>query len=569
MQKFKDLAYARPSLSALLKIYRSSMKLYREAARNAAAGKSAAQEAYLKFHALLGEFDTPNTIAYIRSTINLKDEFYAKEMKFYGIARALTLGIAMGGVKKFLYGPFRSDLEAAFGSQSLRFFEAMIKTNGLKGLVETVKEDRLVTQSKKVSASCSVEFKGETQNIYGLSKFLQSIDREERREAYGELAKFQESIAPELEDVFEKLVALRIKKAKKLGYANYIDYAYESRMRYDYTPADAAKFREQILLHIVPLCKEIMEAQRKRLGLDVLTQYDSALFFPEGNPVPLGNKDDIVAAAAQMYKELSPETDEFFQFMAEYELFDLETRPNKFAAGYCIPLIKYKAPFIFANFNGTSDDIVVMTHEAGHAFEIYHAARQQKLTEYLASTAEINETHSMTMESFTFPWMELFFGEDADRYREMIFAKRLCSIPYYASAEEFQEEIFKNPGMTANERRQLWRNIEKKYMPWIDYAGNAFFESGAAWMRVQIIFFYPFYSMEYALAQLCAYQYYLHFLEDRGAAWTDYFRLCAAGGSKGYFELLREGNLKNPFEEGVVKEIMDAVKALMETGEKN
>jgi len=555
MQKFKDLPYQRPSLPAMFKVYRKSMKMFKKAKTPADACA-----AYVAFHEILSEFNTPNTIASIRNSMDLQDAFYAKEMQYYGLAFSVVMGVVAGGVKKVLKSPFRKDLEAEFGIQSLRFFESMIKGSDIKVFREMMKENALVAKYNTLTAACSVEFQGKQCNYYGLNQFMQSPDREIRREAYRAWTKMNEEIAPQLDEIFTEMTLLRVKKAKKMGFDQYIDYAFASKMRYDYTPEDAARFREQVLTYIVPVCQEIQEAQRQRLDLDSLTYYDRTLFYPEGNPIPQKSQEEMLNLADQMYAELSPETDEFFRFMREYELIDIEVRPNKRLGGYCTILLKYKAPFIFGNFSGADMDLVIMTHESGHAFQAYYSAHRQEFAEYIASTSEINEIHSIGMEFLTFPWMELFLGDDAERFRKMYVAQALGSIPYTISVDEFQEELFKNPAMTAQERREVWKKIEKKYLPWCDYDGNELFESGAFWMTHPHIFAAPFYYIEYALSRVCALQYYLRSLEDHKAAWEDYLRLCAAGGSLGYFDLLREGNLKNPFADGVVKEVVDAVK---------
>lgn len=76
-----------------------------------------------------------------------------------------------------------------------------------------------------------------------------------------------------------------------------------------------------------------------------------------------------------MYKELSAETDEFFNFMLDNDLLDLVAKKGKAGGGYCTYIENYKAPFIFSNFNGTSGDIDVLTHEAGHAFQVYESRK--------------------------------------------------------------------------------------------------------------------------------------------------------------------------------------------------
>ena len=149
--------------------------------------------------------------------------------------------------------------------------------------------------------------------------------------------------------------------------------------------------------------------------------------------------------------------------------------------------------------------------------------------------------------------MNLFFGDKADEYRTAHLLEALCCIPYLVSVDEFQHEMYARPDMTPMERRKIWREIEKKYMPWRDYDGNEFLEEGGFWMQKQHIFLYPFYYIEYAMAQISAFQYYGRMKEDPKAAWEDYLRLCRAGGTKGYFELLEIGNLLNTFKDGTVE----------------
>ncbi|MCR4894620.1 MAG: M3 family oligoendopeptidase, partial [Eubacteriales bacterium] len=463
-------------------------------------------------------------------------------------------------VKAMCASPYRSDFDKEFGPHLLRELEMQIKLVNLWILPDMVMEDNLGRAYSKDAASCKTVFRGEECNFYGLLKHMESTDREERREAFLAWAKLYEGISDKLDATYDKLVKLRVKKAKKLGFSSYIDYIYPARGRLDYTAADASKFRDQVRDVIVPFCSELYKKQAERLGVDKLHWYDEALVFPEGNAVPIGTKDELVAKALQMYRELSPETGEYFSFMCEHELFDLETRPGKHLGGYCTFLPDYNAPFIFSNFNGTSADVDVLTHEAGHAFQAYIASRTLPLANQINSTSEINEIHSMSMEHFAYPWMESFFGDKADKYRYAHLCSAVTSIPYLVAVDEFQHRVFENPSMDAMERRKTWKNIEEIYLPWRDYDGNAFLDGGGFWMQKQHIFLYPFYYIDYALAQVCAFQFYLKSRENREEAWQDYLKLCKAGGSKGYFDLLELAGLMNPFKEGTVDKVMTGIK---------
>ena len=165
----------------------------------------------------------------------------------------------------------------------------------------------------------------------------------------------------------------------------------------------------------------------------------------------------------------------------------------------------------------------------------------------------------MAMEFFTYPWMEKFFGDRADEYRYAHLCDALGVIPYLVIVDEYQHEVFKNPKMSAMERRAVWRKLEKSYMPWRDYDGNEFLENGGFWMQKQHIFMYPFYYIDYALAQICTFSLYSEMKTDRDAAWSRYLNLCKAGGTKSYFDLLHDAGIPVPFEEGAVESAVRGV----------
>ena len=548
MIRFSEIEYKRPDFEALKSLITEATQKVREA-------KSVAEirDAYFTVQEAEDAADSMYTVAHIRNTINTADLFYDAEMKWLREESAKTIPQYNAWQKALAESAFLKELEKEFGAQFFRMIDAELMTSDERIVQEAIREGELRQAYQKTTAAATTEFRGEQCNFYGLLKHMQSTDRTERKEAFEAWAKLYEQISGELEAQFADAVKTRNTKAKKMGFASYTDMAYIARHRFDYTKEDAARFREQVRTIITPAVAEIYEAQRKHLGVDKLHFYDESLKFPEGNAVPIGTAAELVEKARQMYRAMSPETGEFFDFMKEYELYDLETKPGKHMGGYMTRMPLFKAPFIFSNFNGTEADVDVLTHEAGHAFQGYLAMRSIPISALSGSTSEINETHSMSMEHFAYPWMESFFGENAEKYITAHLLGALCTIPYLVSVDEFQHEVYKKPDMTPMEWRKVWKEIESKYMPWRDYDGNAFLESGGFWMQKLHIFLYPFYYIEYALAQICAFQYYGRMKTDRKAAWEDYLRLCRAGGTKGYFELLEIGNLLNPFCEDTVE----------------
>ena len=548
MIRFSEIEYRRPDMEAL-------EAAVTEAARKVREAKSYGEvrDAYFALQEKEMQADTMYTVCHIRNTVNTADAFYDGEMRWLREAEARMIPAFKAWQKALTESAFRGEMEAEFGKQLLRKMDAALMTSDERIVSETIREGELRQAYQKVTAGAETEFRGEKCNFYGLLKHMQSTDRTERKEAFEAWARLYERISGDLEVIYGEMVHLRDAMAKKMGFGSYTDMAYIARNRFDYTREDAARFREQVRTTITPAVAEIREAQKKRLGIDRMHYYDEALKFPDGNAVPIGTAKELVEKARKMYREMSPETGEFFDFMTEYGLFDLETKPGKHMGGYMTRLPSLQAPFIFSNFNGTEADVDVLTHEAGHAFQGYLSMRSIPVAALCGSTSEINEVHSMSMEHFAYPWMEYFFGAQTEKYTTAHLLGALCTIPYLVCVDEFQHAVYANPEMTPGEWRKTWREIERKYMPWRDYDGNGFLEEGGFWMQKLHIFLYPFYYIEYALAQICAFQYYSRMKENRTAAWEDYLRLCRAGGTKGYFELLETGNLLNPFRDGTVE----------------
>ena len=558
MKQFSEIKYVRPDFKKI----KEDLKAYTQGMKKAKDFKEFMLY-FKKIEKVFKDLSTMGTVASIRNTLDVNDAFYEKEYIYVSEQFAKMNSLEEQYNKAFLSSKFRKDFDKKYTDTYSKGLEYQNKLLSPKIVPLQIEEDKLCQIYSKDAANCKTEFRGETCNFYGLLKHMESTDRQERREAFEAWAKLYEEVSPKLDDTYDKLVKIRRQKAEILGLDSYIDYAYLDIGRYYYTKDDVAVFRQQVKDYIVPVCEKLYKLQEKNLGVDKLRYYDEALFYPEGNAIPIGNKDELVEKARKMYEELSPETGEFFNFMTKYQLFDLETKPGKHMGGYCTDLNKYKAPFIFSNFNGTSADVDVLTHEAGHAFQFYLSARKQPFMYFDSSTPDICEIHSMTMEHWAYPWMESFFGENADKYRLAHLTNALCIIPYLVCVDEFQHRVFEKPDMTAMDRRGVWREIEKKYMPWRDYDGNEFLEAGGFWMQKQHIFLYPFYYIDYALAQVCAFNIFARSQDDRQAAWKDYLALCKAGGSKGYFDLLKIANVPSPFKEGTVKQTVDKISEIL------
>lgn len=559
MVKFKDYKYERPDLDKITDEFNtlldkfSGAKTYQE------------QNRILKeINRLRNYVDTMANLVFIRHSIDTEDEFYAKENDFIDENKPKFESLISKFYKELINSKFRDELEKEWGKQIFVLAELQLQVFSEEIIEDLVKENKLVTEYDKLIASAKLPFEGEIRNLSQMRPFMESKDRSMRKRAAETVSKFFEENEKEFDRIYDELVKVRNKMAKTLGFSSFVEMGYKRLGRSDYNSFMVANFRDQVLDDLVPLVAELKDRQRQRLGLKEMKYYDETLEFLTGNATPKGGPDWILENGKKMYEELSPETNDFFTFMVERELLDLLSKKGKMAGGYCTIIPDYNSPFIFSNFNGTSGDIDVLTHEAGHAFQVY-LSMGYELPEYKFPTYEACEIHSMSMEFITWPWMDLFFKEDVDKYKFSHLAGAVNFIPYGVLVDEFQHFVYENPEATPEDRKNKWRDLEKKYLPFRDYDDNEFLDKGTYWYRQGHIFSSPFYYIDYTLAQVCAFQFWIKFMEDRKTAWEDYIRLCRAGGSMSFLDLVKLANLESPFQEGVIKKVVGPIKEWLDS----
>ena len=521
-------------------------------------------EAFDEIIKLRNHIETMQTLVSIRHSIDTNNEFYDKENEYMDEISPILFGFTNDFYKALVNSKFKDELIKKYGKLLFDLAENTLKVFSNEIIPDAQEENRLSSKYSKLIASAKIDFDGKELNLSQMVPYTQSKDRNVRIEAAKKVAQFFAENQEEFDNIYDSLVKVRTKMAQKMGYKNYVEFGYKQLSRLEYDAKMVKGYRKQVLENIVPLHTELRKRQEKRLGLEKLRFYDEAIKFNSGNADPHGSPEWILNHGKTMYKELSKETDEFFTFMTENNLLDLLSKKGKMSGGYCTYIPEYKAPFIFANFNGTAHDIDVLTHEAGHAFQVYQS-RGFDVPEYLWPTYEACEIHSMSMEFLTWPWMKLFFENDTEKYKFIHLSEALLFIPYGVTVDEFQHWVYENPEVTPQERREKWLEIEKKYLPTRDYGEVEELKNGIFWFRQGHIFSSPFYYIDYTLAQVCAFQFWIKSREDKEKAWQDYLNLCKLGGSKSFFELMKSANLKNPFEEGTIAAVIPKIKEYLDS----
>lgn len=548
--KFSEYPYSRPDIPALKRELHEAAEAIRAAAsaQEQIALYDAATEKSLEANSLA-------SLAYVRNTINTADEFYDGERQYYDEVgpeleeASQELSIAL------LDSPFREELEAHYGK--LLFTNLEISRRSFKPeLIPLMQEaSKLEAQYQKLYAGMTVEFDGQTMPLPMLGKYKESPDRAVRRAAFEVEGRAFDAHRAELDEIFDKLVKNRNAQGRLLGYDNYIQLGYDRLGRNCYGAKELNEFREQIARDLVPIIAEVKEAQRKRIGVDRLCIYDDKFRFADGNAKPEGTAEEILAAGKEMYQKLSPETKEFIEFMFNSDLFDVLSREGKAPGGYCTMFPSYKAPFIFSNFNGTSGDVDVLTHEAGHAFAFYRALHSDIHPALQQPTIEACECHSMSMEFLTQDYHKNFFGKNTAKYELAHCEDSLDFIPYGCMIDEFQHRMYENENLTPDERNAVWQELEKKYRPWLDMDHLPFYGRYSHWQWKLHVYLHPLYYIDYCMAQTVAFQLWTLSMKDREAAWKKYLAFVDKAGTLTFADLCHSAGLRVPYEQGTIKEI--------------
>ena len=507
-----------------------------------------------RFYKVFNHVMSESQIAMIHSDIDMSDEKWLAEQQFFDEHMPIFENLVVSYKKKLYESPYRGVLEEKIGKVAFKNIELAMKAVDEKLIPLMQEENKLQTDYNKLLSSARIDWNGEQLNLSLMNPYLHSADRTVRKEAWEKYSAFFVEHQEERDDFYDKLVKNRTKQGQLMGYENYLPLGYARMNRNSYTRSDIQSFREQVKKDFVPFAEKIHEARCERLGLTKLSYIDEGVSFTNGNPSVVGTPAEILENGRKMYRELSPETGRFMDFMCDNELFDVLGRKNKKTGGYMTMIPDYKAPYIFANFNGTSGDADVITHECGHAFQGYITA-DDPILEHNDITMETAETHSMSMEFFTEPWMNLLFGARAKDYVRMHFEDSVVFIPYGTMVDEFQDICYSEPSLSPKERDGVWRDLERQYKPHLDYTGNPYYEMGGFWQKQHHIYDSPLYYIDYCIAGSNALQYKVMMDEDYKKAWASYLKLCKLSASDFFDGLMKKAGLINVFEDGSLRYI--------------
>ena len=558
MYKFSDLQYKETDYQSLAKMI---LDLTEKAKK--ADSPSSLEEVLKIYDTEMGEVGYNYTLSYIHSSLDSSDSFWQEALQKESKGNAMLDTTPL--LKAILENKYFSSLEEKYGPVLRDKLNKSIST-GSKAQNERAEEGDLVSKYQREKAMVRINYKGKELSEGEVIPLFESPIREERIQSRKAVAKAFLEKKELFGSMLERLISLRDTIAKENGFSNYLEYMDINYSRIGYGEKEMDAFVSEVKEYVAPVLSHIFEETRKRLGLEEMTVADISLMFVDGNAKPSGGADVLKEAAKKMYKALSPEMEAFFTGMLDSHSIDVDFSPNKVSGmGFCTDLKKGMYPFVFGNLDGTSWDVTVFTHEVGHAWQSYASDQNLDLTLFREMPLDAVEIPSKTMELFSYPFAEEFFGKDGDKFRFAHFRNAVKEIVAYTSVHELNTWIYTHVGASFDEINEKWMEIQSSYYPNVSYGEMEEEEKkGAGLLRNMGIFMFPRYLISYVFSEMCAIDLFMEYLKDKDKALDSYNRLCRVGGSKSYPEILSAAGLEPSYNKGRVKDVMEKVKAYLE-----
>jgi len=423
--------------------------------------------------------------------------------------------------------------------------------------------EELGANYQKLTGGMTAEWEGQRLPLPRLQPFLKSLDRGVRERAWSASVQPYVAARDEMAALFDRMHALRQQVAHNAGFANYRDYIFPAKFRFDYTPADCVHFHEAVEQAVMPAFDRLMAHRREFLGVQALRPWDLAVELHGREAVrPFSDGAELASRAREVFERVDPELGHEFGTMMQEGLLDLDSRDGKAPGGYCDTLHITGRPFIFMNAVGMTDDVNTLLHEAGHAFHAF-ASHPLPLLWQRHPGSEMAELASMSMELLAAPHLQrpagFFAPEDWRQARLDHLEDVIITLAHVASIDAFQHWIYTDPaGADAAARDAAWLRIRSRFERGVDWSGLER-ERIARWYRQLHVFLYPFYYIEYGIAQLGALQVWRNSLRDPVGAVRKYREALSLGATRPLPALYEAAGVRLAFDAGIIGELVALV----------
>lgn len=492
------------------------------------------------------EFYSMMTIAQIRNYLDVNDTFYSEEMEYLDTFDAR--------IQNSYNQMFSSIENSRFSSiQNMIFGESGAEDLQMSSQASSEEILSLQEQEKKLVAEYYYEYAQATVSTPEGEVLFSSLDSEGQSAYYNQ---FIQKYNKQFGELYLELVSLREQMAQALGYDSYTQVADLDMLRNSYTREDIKTFREDIKQTIAPVYRSYLEDFYRRA--ENRDQPGYVYLLGEQSPVPQGSWQETLNQFEQLYQQMSEQTGECYSYLLSHEFIDAEPSQTKANVTFSTLIYSLNTPFLFANMNGSAEDVFSISHEFGHCFAMW---QQLKLgSQQEGRSMDVSEIHSQAMQMLTLPYYEIFYGEDAGTARKYDVYTMVAGILTAAMNDEFQEKIYENPQMTVQELNELYKELAMEYglvveSPYFDMES---FSMG--WFTTNQYFDTPFYAIDYALSGCVAMEFLQMGLEDYTQALETYLSLVQQNSDYDFMTVLEETGLSSPFE-------TDQMEALAQTME--
>ncbi|QMW02415.1 M3 family oligoendopeptidase [Spirosoma foliorum] len=499
---------------------------------------------------------------YIRMTCDTANEELVNNLNFF-IAEIQPPMTAYGNDLdlKAVNSPFLSELTD-------EGYDIMVR--GMKKAIEIFREENiplqteLQTEERKYGAivgAMTVTIDGQEMTLPAASDRLQSTDRAVREEAWRKIWERRYQDHEELDQLFDRLRALRHEIAVNAGFANFRDYSFAALGRFDYTPQDCINFHESVAEAVVPLLNDLASERKEKLSVNPLRPWDTKVDV-EGRPPlkPFATGDELLEKAITCFDRLDKELGDDLRIMRAMGHLDLESRKGKAPGGYNYPLEEIGVPFIFMNATSSLRDLVTMVHEGGHAVHSF-LTRDLPLKAFRNPPMEVAELASMSMELLSMDHWDVFFENPDELRRAKLqhLESIIETLPWVATIDKFQHWIYEHPEHTDTERRENWLRIYNQFADTVtNWDGFAFYQE-YIWQRQLHLYEVPFYYIEYGIAQLGAIGVWRNYRRDTKAGLAGYKKALSLGYKAPIREIYAAANVPFDFSRENIQELMTFV----------
>ena len=490
------------------------------------------------------------TIAQIRNYADVNDTFYSAEMEYLDTWDARIQSEYNQLFKMIQQSRFQSMTREIYGSSGAEDMQMSAQSSSKEIL-------SLQEQEKKLEAQYYYEYAQATVTTPEGEVLFSSLDSQGQTAYYSQ---FIDRYNQTLGTLYLELVSLRDQMAQLLGYDSYTEVADLNMHRSSYTREQIQQFRELLKQTLVPVYGGYLEDFYRRAENQTSAGY--VYLMGEPSPTPQGDWKDTLERFSQVFSQMALETGECYEYLLSHGFIDAQPSQTKANVTFSTLIYSLNTPFLFANMDGSENDVYSISHEFGHCFAIWEQLKRGSRSE--GRSMDVCEIHSQAMQMMTLPYYEAFYGEDADVARRYDVFTIVSGILTAALNDEFQEQIYRQPQMTVEQLNELYLELALEYRLVVEspYSDLETFSKG--WFTTNQYFDTPFYAIDYSLSGCVALEFLQRSMEDSQGALDTYLVLVRQDAGYDFLTVLEKTGLQSPFSEEQLVELSELLEDVLQ-----